>query len=105
MGIDTKVGERGINLSGGQIQRIAIARAIYKNAQLLILDEATSALDAETEQKIITELYRRRPGLTIIAIAHRVSTLKFSDLIIEIDNGKVVSVGSYDHAFGIKKNA
>ena len=100
MGIDTKVGERGINLSGGQIQRIAIARAIYKDAQLLILDEATSALDAETEQKIVTELYRRRPGLTIIAIAHRVSTLKFSDLIIELDHGKVVSVGSYDQAFG-----
>lgn len=100
LGIETKVGERGINISGGQIQRIAIARAIYKDADLLILDEATSALDTQTEHKIITELYRRRPGLTIIAIAHRLSTLKFSDFIIELSNGKIVRTGSYDSAFG-----
>ena len=89
-GYDTLVGERGVRLSGGQRQRIGIARAMYKQARVLVLDEATSALDAQTEASVI-EAIRRLPGdLTVVAIAHRTSTLSFCDQILRVENGAIV---------------
>ena len=85
----TKVGERGINLSGGQVQRIAIARALYKNAQVLILDEATSALDVETENEVVKRLKNYFREITIISISHRLSTISNYDNVIKISKGNI----------------
>jgi ATP-binding cassette subfamily B protein len=85
----TIVGERGIKLSGGQRQRIGIARALYKEANVLILDEATSALDSETEQAVVEAIENLSPDLTILVIAHRVSTLKSCSQIIELNQGLI----------------
>lgn len=85
----TIVGERGIKLSGGQRQRIGIARALYKEANVLILDEATSALDSETEQAVVEAIENLSPDLTILVIAHRVSTLKSCSQIIELNQGVI----------------
>ena len=92
-GYDTFVGERGVRLSGGQRQRIAIARALYKQAKVLILDEATSSLDNETEEAIISVVESLSKDLTIIVVAHRLSTISRLDRVIEIIDGKVVSDG------------
>ena len=89
---DTHVGERGIKLSGGQKQRIGIARALYKNSKILILDEATSALDNNTESKIMQLIDNLDSKLTIIIVAHRLSTLGNCDKIIEIKNGRVNNI-------------
>jgi len=88
-GYKTILGERGVKLSGGQIQRIGIARALYKNPKLLILDEATSALDTNTEQKILQNLDELNENITIIMIAHRLNTLKNCNSIIEIKDGSI----------------
>lgn len=89
-GLDTEVGERGVKFSGGQRQRIAIARALYTNPQILILDEATSALDNDTEGAVMDAIDSLIGRITLIIIAHRVTTLKNCDRIIEIINGKAV---------------
>lgn len=93
-GFDTLVGERGVRLSGGQRQRIALARVIMKNAPFLILDEATSALDSESEAVIQENLAKVIDGRTVLAVAHRLSTLSMMDRIIVIDNGKIVQSGT-----------
>ena len=93
-GFDTMVGDRGVKLSGGQRQRLAIARALLKNAPILLLDEATSALDTESEQAIQQALDRLMAGRTVIAIAHRLSTLQSFDRIIVMDKGRIVDDGS-----------
>ena len=96
-GIDTIVGDRGVKLSGGQRQRIAIARAFLKDAPILLLDEATSALDAESEEAIRAALDRLMRGRTVIAIAHRLSTLRSFDRIVVLQAGQVVQDGPPDH--------
>lgn len=96
MGYDTHVGERGIGLSGGERQRVSIARAILKNAKIMILDEATSAVDTETENKIQMAIDRLIEGRTTFVIAHRLSTLKNADKLIVIEDGKIVEEGTHE---------
>lgn len=93
---DTVVGERWVKLSGWQRQRIVIARAILKNAPILILDEATSALDSESEQKIQEALKILMKWKTVIAIAHRLSTIKHLDRILVFKNGKIAEDGTHE---------
>ena len=95
-GYDAYLGERGVKLSGGQRQRIALARAILKDAPILVLDEATSALDSEVEAAIQTALHRVMEGKTVLAIAHRLSTLSEMDRIIVLDHGQIVENGTHE---------
>ena len=95
-GYDAHLGERGVKLSGGQRQRIALARAILKDAPILVLDEATSALDSEVEAAIQSALSRVMQGKTVLAIAHRLSTLSEMDRIIVMENGRIAEIGSHD---------
>ena len=92
----TIVGERGVRLSGGQIQRIGIARALYHNPKVLILDEATSALDSHTEQQVMDAINNLSKNLTIIIIAHRVNTMKNCDIIYKLEKGKIIEQGKFD---------
>ncbi len=95
-GLDTRVGERGVQLSGGQRQRIGIARALYNDADILILDEATSALDGITEKLIMDAIHDFSGKKTIIMIAHRLATVKKCDMIYLLDKGEVVDCGNYE---------
>ncbi|MBO9412186.1 MULTISPECIES: ABC transporter ATP-binding protein [unclassified Ruegeria] len=95
-GYDAHLGERGVKLSGGQRQRIALARAILKDAPILVLDEATSALDSEVEASIQTALHRVMQGKTVLAIAHRLSTLSEMDRIVVLDQGRIVETGTHE---------
>jgi ATP-binding cassette subfamily B protein len=95
-GYDAHLGERGVKLSGGQRQRIALARAILKDAPILVLDEATSALDSEVEAAIQTALSRVMEGKTVLAIAHRLSTLTEMDRIVVMDRGRIVENGTHE---------
>ena len=96
-GIDTQIGEQGSKLSGGQKQRIAIARALYHNAEILIFDEATSALDNETEREITESIESLVGNKTMIIVAHRYSTLKNCNRVIEMKDGKVIQELTYEH--------
>jgi ATP-binding cassette subfamily B protein len=93
-GWDTQVGDRGVKLSGGQRQRLAIGRAFLRNAPVLVLDEATSALDSESEQAVQRALDRLMMGRTVIAVAHRLSTLQTFDRIVVMQGGKIIQDGS-----------
>jgi ATP-binding cassette subfamily B protein len=95
-GYSAMVGERGIRLSGGQRQRIGIARALYKEATVLIFDEATSALDNETEKSVMAAIDGLNRELTILLIAHRLTTVRRCDFVVEISQGRVVAQGTYD---------
>jgi ATP-binding cassette subfamily B multidrug efflux pump len=94
-GLDAHVGERGVKLSGGQRQRVAIARVMLKNAPILVLDEATSALDSEVEAAIQESLVTLMEGKTVIAIAHRLSTLQIMDRLVVLDEGRIVEDGTH----------
>ncbi len=99
-GLDTIVGERGVRVSGGERQRIAIARALYRRPQVLILDEGTSALDNLTEQELMLALKRLRGDHTILLVAHRLSTIVDSDRVVLVDNGRIADVGSFEEVEG-----
>ncbi|MFD2236291.1 ABC transporter ATP-binding protein [Aureimonas populi] len=94
-GLEAEVGERGVKLSGGQRQRIAIARVMLKDAPILLLDEATSALDSEVEAAIAENLYRLMEGKTVIAVAHRLSTIAALDRLVVLDKGRIVEEGPH----------
>ncbi|QWD37515.1 ABC transporter ATP-binding protein [Polynucleobacter paneuropaeus] len=97
----TKIGERGIRLSGGQRQRIGIARALYKQAKVIIFDEATSALDSNTEKTVMEAVDKLHKDLTVLIIAHRLTTLKNCDLIVELEDGMIKRVGPYSSLVNI----
>jgi len=98
-GYDTVVGERGVRLSGGQRQRIGIARALYKKADLLVLDEATSALDNVTENELMSTINALSLHTTVVVVAHRLSTVKNASRIMLLDQGSVISTGTYDQLY------
>jgi len=103
-GLDTIVGEKGVQLSGGQRQRIAIARALYRNPKILVLDEATSSLDGMTEKKIMDSIYKIASDITVLIIAHRLNTIKECDMIYYMDDGKIIDYGNYEALMNSNKN-
>jgi ATP-binding cassette subfamily B protein len=103
-GYETYVGEQGVRLSGGQRQRIGIARALYKNASIIVFDEATSALDNATEREVMAAIEGLGGQFTIILIAHRLSTVERCDLVIELDQGRVVGQGRYDELLATSRS-
>ena len=92
----TIVGERGVRLSGGERQRIGIARALYRNPQVIIFDEATSALDYQTEQEVMEAVNNLRKDITIILIAHRLNTVENCDIIFKFEKGRIIQQGTFD---------
>lgn len=95
-GLDTVVGERGLGLSGGQKQRISLARALYRDPEILILDDSFSAIDANTESKIVNSLKENRKDRTNIIISHRISAVEHADLILVMDNGEIIDRGTHE---------
>jgi ATP-binding cassette subfamily B protein len=101
-GYDTIVGERGITLSGGQKQRAALARALATKPRVLVLDDALSAVDTATEEKVLRGLAEVRKGRTCLIVAHRISTVRDADLILVLDQGRVVERGTHDELVGLR---
>lgn len=99
-GLDTQIGENGVRLSGGQRQRIGIARALFRNPDVLIMDEATAALDNQTEREVTQAIQKASKNRTVITIAHRLSTIKNSDMIYVMEHGKIIANGSYSDLIG-----
>ena len=98
---ETLLGDNGMKISGGQRQRVSIARELYKDARVLIFDEGTSALDSESEQVIQQNVDELRDNTTLILIAHRLSTVRNSDMIFVLEEGRIVEQGSYDYLYAI----
>ena len=94
-GYDTQIGERGLRLSGGQKQRVAIARAILRRSPIIILDEATASVDVETERQIQNAITDIAGKCTIVAVAHRLSTIRNADMILVIENGRIAESGTH----------
>jgi ATP-binding cassette subfamily B protein len=99
LGYGTILGERGVTVSGGQKQRISIARALMKDAPILILDDSVSAVDTKTERTILENLHTTRAGKTTILIAHRISTIEKMDKILFIDDGALAAVGTHTELY------
>ncbi|MEC8733727.1 MAG: ATP-binding cassette domain-containing protein, partial [Planctomycetota bacterium] len=95
-GYQTRIGERGVRLSGGQLQRIGLARALYGEPSVLFLDEATSALDSRTEDLVMKGIRETAEGRTVVMIAHRLSTVRFCDRIAVMEDGRLVDVGTWE---------
>ncbi len=95
-GLDTVIGDRGIRISGGERQRIGIARALYHDPTVLILDEATSALDNQTEREVVDSILALSPAKTVIIIAHRLSSVTLCDRVYMMSGGRIVDVGKFD---------
>ena len=95
-GLDTEIGERGAKLSGGQRQRLGIARALFTNPKLLVLDEATSALDNTTEHEVSNSLGDLNGEVTLIIVAHRLSTVRKADRVLYFDKGKIIAEGTFE---------
>ena len=91
-GYDILVGERGVRLSGGQKQRIGIARALYKNSDVIVFDEATSALDTQTEEEVFKSIYELNKNLTVIIVSHRILSLKDCDEIYEVKEKRLIKI-------------
>jgi ATP-binding cassette subfamily B protein len=100
--LDTFIGEKGVKLSGGERQRLGIARAVYKQPEILFLDEATSHLDLESEEKIKDSLHKFFQKVTAVVIAHRLTTIREMDKILVIEKGKVVESGSFEELYNSK---
>ena len=96
LGVDTQVGERGAKISGGQRQRLGIARAMFTRPHLLVLDEATSSLDAETEESISEAIHDLRGSTTVVMIAHRLSTVRNADIVVYLKEGKIMAKGTFE---------
>ncbi len=95
-GLDTRIGEHGVRLSGGQRQRLGMARALYTRPRLLVMDEATSALDAETEHAISETIKSLAGQVTTVTVAHRLATIRHSDLVLYLDSGRVTASGTLE---------
>ena len=98
-----KIGFRGLKISGGQKQRIGIARALFKNSEVLIMDEATNALDEITEKKILQNIKKNNPQKIIINVSHRIETIKFSDEMIFLEDGEIRFIGKPEKFYLIQK--
>ena len=96
-GVDTIVGERGLGLSGGERQRIGIARALYRDTEIMIFDESTNSLDISTEEKIIDEIFKLKGTKTILMIAHRLSTIERCDRFLKVDDRRIIETNEIDH--------
>jgi ABC-type multidrug transport system fused ATPase/permease subunit len=94
--LDSHVGDSGSNISGGQRQRLGIARAMFTKPKLLVLDEATSSLDGETEANVTDSIHKLKGEVTVVLIAHRLSTVRQADVVVYLDKGKILSKGTFD---------
>jgi ABC-type multidrug transport system fused ATPase/permease subunit len=103
-GLDTPVGDRGTRISGGQRQRLGIARAMFTQPKLLVLDEATSALDGETEANISDSIHNLKGRVTVVMIAHRLSTVRNADVLIYLEQGKIEAVGTFEEVRAVIPN-